>query len=225
MEMNIDKYRTKVIALLTNKVTLEQWGTEKKLGDVILVKIGENRLYQELSVTDNTKAFIELDFQHEKMTVEVVTRDQGSESCIYMLAIPECEKMVKFLTDTVVSQRTAEWLKGYFSGLAEVIDIDEEGETYEDILKFIAGFKDKGVIECFTSGYCYWFAYILMTRFCKLEPDIMYDPVVGHFITRIKGTDFDVTGDVSGKYHPFLWERDSKAYEYSRVFKDCILKK
>lgn len=96
------------------------------------------------------------------------------------------------------------------------------------VLKFIDEFTNKGrwpqVIESFTSGNCYWFAYILKARFPKGE--IVYDEIVNHFGFLLENTVYDVTGIVTDKYN---WENWRDVYcrdrlHGQRIIRDCILK-
>lgn len=66
----------------------------------------------------------------------------------------------------------------------------------EEILYFIGHFKKAA--EVFTTGCCYWFAYILKGRFPEAE--FIYLPVTGHFVSRIGGRLYDATGDVTECY-------------------------
>lgn len=53
-------------------------------------------------------------------------------------------------------------------------------EVLDFILRFTNNGKWNSVIESFTCGCCYWFAYILSVRFPNAI--IMYDPVINHFV-------------------------------------------
>lgn len=94
----------------------------------------------------------------------------------------------------------------------------------EEIIRFIDRFTRQGqlkdTITTFTDGCCFWFAFILHTRF----PDstIMYDPVIGHFITRIHGHDYDIRGDVTGKYEAYSWDDGTEQFEKAHVIRDCV---
>lgn len=98
-----------------------------------------------------------------------------------------------------------------------------------EILKFINRFTDSGkrkeVIETFTCGCCYWFAYILKKRF---DPNhaayIMYDDIANHFGCRIDGYVYDITGDVSDNYNWKYWEDyvPDDTSETMRIIHDCI---
>lgn len=64
-----------------------------------------------------------------------------------------------------------------------------------DIEEFIKLFA--GTETVFTSGLCYWFAHILTSKF---GGEIVYDAIEGHFVSRIVGRVWDVTGDITDKY-------------------------
>ena len=88
------------------------------------------------------------------------------------------------------------------------------------------------VIDCFTQGCCYWFAFILKERF---QGKIVYDPVIGHFACQIGCNVYDIRGNINKQYGPgfFNWH-DWDTWEIyangessgarTRVIKDCILK-
>lgn len=95
------------------------------------------------------------------------------------------------------------------------------------VLDFIAHFK--GSEEVFLHGCCYWFAKILYERF-ELEEDfsvdIMYEPVEGHFLAKIRHRFYDVRGDVTEQYRgkPMydlytMMREDIKMYRH--LMRDC----
>lgn len=94
-----------------------------------------------------------------------------------------------------------------------------------DVLAFINRFTvgNEGhridVVECFTHGCCYWFAYILRARF---GGDILIDYVANHFGCLI-GTDvYDITGEVTDSYRWERWEDCQDALLKARIERDCI---
>lgn len=97
----------------------------------------------------------------------------------------------------------------------------------EKILKFIKRFtgspENEAVIETFTSGCCYWFAEILYQRFCSEYVDcaIFYDQIENHFVCRIKGKFWDITGEV---HYPnaVLWDSFEDQLEKKRIIRNCI---
>ena len=100
---------------------------------------------------------------------------------------------------------------------------------HELILDFIKQFRQFGpdVEACFTSGMCWHFASILHSRFGH-DSEIMYDPVINHFATRIDDRIYDITGDITDD-PDYAWDRwssymyrDSKHTE--RIRRDCIWK-
>jgi len=96
----------------------------------------------------------------------------------------------------------------------------------EDVLDFINSFRQFGdaVEDCFTSGNCFWFAYILSTRF---DGAITYDVVANHFGCRISGITYDIRGDVSEDYEWEDWEFLVQNYDplvIQRIYRDCIYK-
>lgn len=95
----------------------------------------------------------------------------------------------------------------------------------KEILRFISRFS--GSIEAFTSGCCYWFAHILTTRF-QGHADIVLAVVENHFVARIKGRLYDVTGDVTEEYKNSVlvaWDQMDKydSLQKERIVRDCIV--
>ena len=70
----------------------------------------------------------------------------------------------------------------------------------DKIIDFIDGFRVFGrdVRECFTQANCYWFAYILHTRFP--QSIIMINITVSHFACKIDDELYDITGNCSNSY-------------------------
>lgn len=99
--------------------------------------------------------------------------------------------------------------------------------TYEEeILSFITHFSDYGeeVIDCFTTGNCYWFALILHKRF---GGEIMYNPILCHFACRLNGGHlYDITGRidnvVTGPWENFDEMEYHDSAHYVRVLKNCV---
>lgn len=77
------------------------------------------------------------------------------------------------------------------------------------------------VDDVFTNGCCYWFAYVLFARFFADGAEIVYDPIDGHFGTRIYGRVFDITGDVTDD-HMWVAFDDIDAEQKLRITRDCI---
>lgn len=103
----------------------------------------------------------------------------------------------------------------------------------QEIEKFIHEFKNFGtgkeIIDCFTNGYCYWFAYILQTRFPY--GSIYYIPVDNHFVYECFNGFYDITGDCTEKYdrlNMISWAeyqmKELGSSHYNKLINDCILK-
>ena len=94
----------------------------------------------------------------------------------------------------------------------------------DEVLSFISRFTKGGkrteVVDAFTDGCCYWFAQILSVRFPQAQ--IMYDPIIGHFVVSIGDNLYDVTGCVTGEYHPLPWDETFDALEKDRIIKYCV---
>lgn len=99
-------------------------------------------------------------------------------------------------------------------------------ELKTEIMRFINHFTFNGrfseVIDSFTCGNCYWFAYILYERFADLYPEIVYDLVENHFATAIRGRVFDITGDVTDQYTWVDWDKLDDPLLKEHVTRDCI---
>ena len=94
----------------------------------------------------------------------------------------------------------------------------------DEVLSFISRFTKSGkrteVVDTFTDGCCYWFAKILSVRFPQAQ--IMYDPIIGHFVVSIGEKLYDITGDVTGQYRPLPWDDTFDELEKARVIKYCV---
>lgn len=96
------------------------------------------------------------------------------------------------------------------------------------VLNFIDEFTNRGtwpqVIDSFTRGNCYWFAYILKGRFP--EGTIVYDEIMNHFGFLLDNNIYDITGVVTNKYDWDTWENAYNRDELrgKRIIRDCILK-
>ncbi len=95
-----------------------------------------------------------------------------------------------------------------------------EAPPVEEILHFIAAFKQAQTT--FTTGCCYWFANILNQRF---GGETMYANIENHWVQRIGGRLYDVTGDVTEQYQIVVpwneWQRREPGVT-QRLFRDCI---
>lgn len=100
----------------------------------------------------------------------------------------------------------------------------------DKVLRFIKNFSNPDTVKTFTEGCCFWFAYILDTRF-EMDPDrpshrMMYNDVTGHFACEIDGTLYDITGELPRDRYWVPWT-DWFAGEPSYreiVVRDCIMK-
>lgn len=101
---------------------------------------------------------------------------------------------------------------------------DQSNTLHKEVLEFISRFTLDGkydqVIEAFSFGCCYWFAFILHIRF---PAELMYDEVANHFAAEINGVLYDITGDITGKYDMKPWKDVDDELLRSRIIRDCIL--
>lgn len=92
-----------------------------------------------------------------------------------------------------------------------------------EVEKFLKRFHSSNDIDTvFTCGCCYWFAYILHTRF--QDSVIMYDEVMNHFVVKINDRLYDVTGDVTDIYKTSVipWDELKDDLLRERIIRDCI---
>ena len=90
-----------------------------------------------------------------------------------------------------------------------------------EILEFIQRRWKK---DCdWTNGNCYWFAYILTTRFNNLK--IYYLPIEGHFVAGDGITFYDFHGINNLQEKPYLFSQLEleEPHWYKRIVRDCIL--
>jgi hypothetical protein len=77
--------------------------------------------------------------------------------------------------------------------------------------------------DTFTTGCCYWFAFVLYVRFLSKGSILMYDEIANHFGTKIDGIVYDITGNVSDKYKWKDWNSITDEALLSRIRRDCIM--
>ena len=87
------------------------------------------------------------------------------------------------------------------------------------VTDFIKGFDE--VKDFFLYGYCFWFSVILANRFYG---EIWYLPVENHFVCKIDGNYYDVTGRVQPTNVIYRWADYPDEIEKARIIKDCIKK-
>lgn len=89
---------------------------------------------------------------------------------------------------------------------------------------FIKKFHNSELVDVvFSNGCCYWFAWILYSRFFGDGAEIMYDQIANHFGTRINGIVYDITGDVTKTYNWVTWASIDDESHKKRIIRDCIL--
>ena len=105
-----------------------------------------------------------------------------------------------------------------------------EDEIFRDVLGFIGRFSTDGnqyrreVIECFTMGCCFWFAYILTIRFqYQFGAYIVVDYAANHFGAMIGGRVYDITGDVTEGHTWEPWGECKDLTTRRRIMEDCIM--
>jgi hypothetical protein len=70
-------------------------------------------------------------------------------------------------------------------------------------------------------GNCYWMAYILAERFPELE--IVYEPIIGHFIVTDGNRYYDWTGEVQCEVKPLFLKniQNTDPLWYKHLMRDC----
>ena len=100
---------------------------------------------------------------------------------------------------------------------------DDSELKHQEIIAFTERFSDYGVdvIDCFTTRNCYWFAVILQNRF---GGKIMYHPIYGHFVCKINGRLYDISGEPRLDDGWIDWEEYVivDPIHRARIIKDCI---
>jgi len=73
------------------------------------------------------------------------------------------------------------------------------------------------------NGNCYWFAYILCSRFPELE--MYYEPIFGHFVAGDGKTYYDWTGIFESDYSIVKFSDIQKEDPlwYNRIIRDCMM--
>ena len=103
---------------------------------------------------------------------------------------------------------------------------------YCDVLCFIGRFSTKmdgsgeseEMQDHFLHGLCWWFAYILFTRFAEYSPEIVVDLVANHFACRIDGCVYDIRGDITNMgYNWTPWDEYGDALHRKRIIEQCIM--
>lgn len=105
----------------------------------------------------------------------------------------------------------------------------EHAAEMPDVLMFIGRFSNDGkkervqVREAFLFGGCWWFAFILKTRFEKEYPcEIVVDYVSNHFACRINGSVYDITGRRADSGEWERWDDCPDELLKERITADCI---
>ena len=98
----------------------------------------------------------------------------------------------------------------------------------DEILNFISRFNSDGnyyrvdTIDCYMSGCCYWFAYILPGRFSDNGAKSVIDYVRNHFAARIGERVYDITGDVTEYGTWEVWDECEDPLQEERIRRACI---
>lgn len=130
------------------------------------------------------------------------------------------------------------WDRAYYTGVKNNAEVGE----------FIKSFHhfEHDVTATFTMCGCYWFAVIMHERFpgsiikiaetrIRSQEEVDRAKELGfhdfankreegclHFITEIDGREYDITGDVTGKYKSVPWDEYPDGFRKQRIIEDCI---
>ena len=111
-------------------------------------------------------------------------------------------------------------------------EYSESAAEQIDVLMFIGRFSSTmdgrgesvDMVEHFTMGLCWWFAYILKTRFEHEYPcQIVVDYVSNHFACRINGSVYDITGRRADSGEWERWDDCADEALKKRITEDCIM--
>ena len=94
-------------------------------------------------------------------------------------------------------------------------------ETFVE--NFKSGFDKEYLENVFTNGNCYHFSLILKSMY---NGTIVYDPHGSHFLTKIDGNYYDITGKVERPMDEYPWDEmeDIDCNEYALVVDNCVYK-
>ena len=99
--------------------------------------------------------------------------------------------------------------------------------AYQSILKDM---KLYNIIDLFTCGYCYWYAYLLQIKY---HGEIWYLPVDNHFIYKQNNKYYDITGDITNYVNNLPDNQKAVSWEHYKkldylhtdnLYKYCINK-
>lgn len=102
--------------------------------------------------------------------------------------------------------------------------------SHEEIMRFINKFKygfNKSALEvAFTQGNCYHFSLILNSLY---EGEIYYDQVICHFMFKVDGEFYDITGKIpiDNIENATNWEslKSDDKLHCKHIKRDCIYKR
>lgn len=97
-------------------------------------------------------------------------------------------------------------------------------EVVEFINNFKKGWNAEYLERVFTKGNCYHFSVILKNIFYG---DILYDPIQGHFITKIESKYYDITGEIDRPKIIYIWDnmKLEEPDQYKNIMMNCVYKK
>lgn len=96
-----------------------------------------------------------------------------------------------------------------------------------DVMRFINVFtsdgKNKQISDIFLNECSYWFATILFGRFVRENATIMFDKEAYHFGTRIHGSVYDISGDVTANHKWIPWLDVQNDERKAKIVKKYIM--
>jgi hypothetical protein len=109
-------------------------------------------------------------------------------------------------------------------------DYSTRCDEIPDVLMFIGRFSTDGnkdreqVKDAFLFGGCWWFAFILKSRFEREYPcEIVVDYASNHFACRINGSVYDITGRRADSGEWERWDDCTDEALKKRITEDCIM--
>lgn len=116
------------------------------------------------------------------------------------------------------------------TGITVTPEPKSRGEELTDVLMFIGRFSHVGrnervqVLDAFLFGCCWWFAFILKSRFEREYPcEIVVNYVANHFACRINGSVYDITGRRADVGEWERWDDCADDALRERIIEQCIM--
>ena len=160
--------------------------------------------------------------EREKQLLEGVKRMEDEAPSVGLCAAPF--RVIGEELERVYAERDA------LAGVSVAPHAKPRGSELADVLMFIGRFSTDGrkeraeVLDAFLFGGCWWFAFILKTRFSRDYPcEIVIDYVANHFACRINGSVYDITGRRADGGEWERWDDCADETLKERITAQCIM--